>query len=140
MPDFDTGLKHRVKRLAQQIADQHRHLGALKREIDAALERGERGATGDAFARFEAALGAHFDLEQGFFFPALHGLSPSRSSALEALESEHAILLGRLRGVAAGIEGDPLGATRAALEQCSAALRDHEQREEALVGLISLRV
>jgi hypothetical protein len=139
MPAFDTGLKHRIKRLAQQIADQHRHLGVLRREIDTALERGERGATGDAFARFEAALAAHFDLEQGLFFPALHGLSPVRSAELEALEREHASLRARLRTVAAGIEAEPLGLTRAALEQCFAALRDHETREESLVALISNR-
>jgi hypothetical protein len=139
MPGFDTGLKHRVKRLAQQIADQHRHLSLLRREIDAALERGERDAAGDAFARFEAALLAHFDLEQGLFFPALHGLSPARSDGLEALEREHASLRAKLRSMAAGIEGEPLGPTRAALEQCLAALRDHETREEALVALISNR-
>jgi len=139
MPSFDIGLQHRVKRLAQQTADQHRHLAALRREIDAAFERGALHDARSALNRFEVALAAHFDLEQGFFFPALHGLSPSRSADLEALEREHAGFLAELRMLGAGIERVSADASREAVAQSLAALRDHEKREERLVALISDR-
>lgn len=137
MPSFDTGLQHRVKRLVQQIADQHRHLMALRGEIDAALERGARRDAGTKLARFETALAAHFELEQRSFFPALHGLARSRSAELEALEREHEGFLAELRALAADVDRADAGATRMAFERQVAALRDHEQREERLVGLIA---
>ena len=139
MSGFDIGLQHRVKRLVQQTSDQHRHLAALRREIEAAFERGALYEAGSALHRFEAALAAHFDLEQGFFFPALHGLSPSRSAELEALEREHAGFLAELRALGARIEKVSADASREALAQWVAHLRDHESREERLVGLISDR-
>jgi len=139
MPDIDIGLQHRVKRLVQQTADQHRHLGALRREIDAAFERGALRDAGSAMRRFEVALSAHFELEQGFFFPALHGFSPARSVELEALEDEHAGFLGELRALEARIEKVSAQASREALAQWFASLREHENREERLVALIADR-
>jgi len=139
MPGFGIGLQHRVKRLAQQTADQHRHLAALHREIDVAFERGALHDARSALDRFEVALAAHFDLEQGFFFPALHGLSPTRSADLEALEREHAGFLAELRALGARIERVSADASREALAQWLVALRDHEKREERLVAMISDR-
>jgi hypothetical protein len=139
MPDFEIGLQHRVKRLVQQTADQHRHLGALRREVDAAFEVGALQDAASAIKRFEVALAAHFELEQGFFFPALHGLSPARSSELEALEVEHAGFLGQLRSLGAGIEQVSAQASRDALAQWFVGLREHESREERLVASISDR-
>lgn len=139
MPSFDTGLQHRVKRLVQQIADQHRHLMALRGEVDVTLERGTRRDAGSALARFETALAAHFELEQRSFFPALHGLSRSRSAELEALEREHEGFLAELRALAADVERVDATASRAVFERQLAALRDHEQREERLVAQIAER-
>ena len=137
MPDFDIGLQHRVKRLVQQTADQHRHLGALRREVDAAFEHGAVQDAANAMRRFEVALAAHFELEQGFFFPALHGLSPARSTELEALENEHAGFLGELRTLEARVEQVSAQASRDALAAWFVGLREHEDREERLVALIS---
>lgn len=139
MPDFDIGLQRRVKRLVQQTADQHRHLAALRREVDAAFERGALHDAVSAIKRFEVALAAHFELEQGFFFPALHGLSPARSFELEALELEHAGFLGQLRSLEAGIEKVSAQASRDALAHWFVGLREHETREERLVASISNR-
>jgi hypothetical protein len=139
MPAFNIGLQRRVKRLAQQTADQHRHLAALQREIDLAFGRGELKDARNALSRFEVALAAHFDLEQGFVFPALHGLSPARSADLEALEREHVAFLGELRSLDARIEKVPADDSRAALAKWLAALRDHEQREEQLAAQIAER-
>jgi len=137
MPAFDVGLQHRVRRLSQQIADQHRNLASLRAEIDAAFARGTPQDVARELKRYEFALAAHFDLEQGFFFPALHGLDPARSAALEALEGEHARLLARLRAIADGLASRSPEASRGEFARWDGALRDHELREEALAGAIS---
>jgi iron-sulfur cluster repair protein YtfE (RIC family) len=139
MPGFDTGLQHRIQRLAQQTADQHRHLAVLRREIDVAFERGALHDAQSALKRFDLALAAHFELEQGIFFPALHGLAPARVKDLETLEREHTGLLATLRELTARVENVSARASQAALAKWLAGLREHEQREEQLVGEISER-
>jgi hypothetical protein len=139
MPGFDTGLQHRIQRLVQQTADQHRHLAALRREIDVAFERGALHDAQSALKHFDLALAAHFELEQGVFFPALHGLAPARATDLETLEREHTGLLAALRELVARVEGASAQASQAALEKWLVGLRDHERREEQLVGEISER-
>ncbi len=140
MSVYDTGLQYRIKRLAQQIADQHRNLAALRREIDAAFARGALGDARSELKRFELALAAHFDLEQGFLFPALHGLETHRVADLEMLEQEHAGLLAELSALVAQIESVSGEVSQRALARWLATLRDHEMREERLVGQIADRV
>jgi hypothetical protein len=137
MPGFEIGLQHRIKRLVQQTADQHRHLGALHREIEQAFDRGARDEARGAAERFEAALAAHFELEQQVFFPALHGLAPARANELEALEREHAGFSSELRRVVASIASTPVDVARAELARCLGALRSHEEREERVIAAIA---
>jgi heme oxygenase len=137
MPSLQIGLRHRVKRLTQQTAEQHRHLEALRQEVSAALERDARADGRHALERFTAALAAHFELEQSVFFPALHGLAPSRTHELEALEREHAGFLSELRRVLAQIEAASAGASEREFRECLERLRGHEKREERVVGAIS---
>lgn len=139
MPANEIGLHHRVRRLAQQTAEQHRQLDALRKEVSAALERGSRDAGRQALERFTTALSAHFHLEQSVFFPALHGLSPAKKQELEALEREHAGFLSALQRVEAEIETAAADASGRAFLRCLAELRGHEQREERLVAEISNR-
>jgi len=137
MPAVQIGLRHRVRRFAQQTAEQHRQLDVLRKEVAAALEHGALADGRHALERFAAALAAHFDLEQTVFFPALHGLAPSRAQELEALEREHAGFLAELRRVLAEIETVPAEASGRGFAQFLGGLGGHEQREERLVGAIS---
>jgi hypothetical protein len=137
MPSSQIGLRHRVRRLVEQIAGQHRQLGELRSEIDAAFARGAREDAGRSLTRFRAVLVAHFELEQDVFFPALHGLEPSRKRDLEALEQEHADLLAQLESVLAGVESERQADCADRFRSCLERLRGHEQIEEELVGVIS---
>jgi chromosome segregation ATPase len=139
MPANEIGLRHRLKRLAQQIADQHRQLDGLRKEVSAALEREARADSRHALKRFRALLSAHFDLEQSVIFPALHGLAPGKTQELEAIEREHAGFLAALHRIQAAIETAPAESFARAFEHCLSDLRSHEQREERLVGEISER-
>jgi Hemerythrin HHE cation binding domain len=137
MPATEIGLRHRVRRLSQQIAEQHRQLDLLQREVFAALARDARADGRHALERFTSALAGHFDLEQRVFFPALHGLAPSRTQELEALEREHAGFLSELHRSLAELETVPGDAFGREFQQCLDGLRGHERREERLVGEIS---
>jgi hypothetical protein len=137
MPAAEIGLRYRVRRLTQQIAEQHRQLDTLQREIFAAFERDARADGRHALERFTSALAAHFELEGRVFFPALYGLAPPRTRELEALEREHAEFLSALHGLLAEIDTVPGDASRRAFQPCLDGLRDHERREEHLVREIS---
>ena len=130
-----TGLRHRLKRVVRQMADQHRHLRPIHAELAEVLARegGVRPAQ-DAFARYRQAIDAHFALEGEMFFPALHGLRPEWEEALEALDREHQALRAALAEVGRRIGAGAIADAGAALAGFTSELRDHEGREERLVG------
>jgi hypothetical protein len=137
MPSLETGLRHRIGRLVEQIARQHRYLQELRTEIDVALERGSRADARRGLDQFSAALTAHFELEQNVFFPALHGLEPTRKRDLEALEQEHAVLLAELQDVRTAVESAVQADSAARFRSCLERLRSHERIEEELVAAIA---
>jgi len=133
----DPGLRYRLRRALRQIGDQHRLLHELRERVAAALAAGEDGELRDAFVRYRHALGAHFELEDAVFFPALHGLHPEEQDDLEALSREHDGLLGGLRHLAELLEvpgGEALAAALAAFQD---ELARHERREEGLVSRLA---
>ena len=75
MTEFEAGLHHRLRRVAQQTVDQHRLLAGLQREIERALGGDAPAQAHAALERYATALRAHFELEQTIVFPALHGLA-----------------------------------------------------------------
>ena len=137
MPSDQIGLRHRVRRMVEQIAEQHRHLEELRGEIDSAFGRSAQEDAGRSLTQFRAVLVAHFELEQEVFFPALHGLEPSRKRDLEALEQEHAVLLAQVESVLAGVGAERPADCAERFRSCLERLRGHERIEEELVGVIS---
>ena len=133
----ELGLHYRLRRALRQIARQHRQLRELGGGLEEALAGGARAAVRDAFVRYRHAVGAHFELEDGVFFPALHGLDPAQGEPLEELCRDHLSLLERLQGAAALLEAPALDAFRAALAAWRAALAAHERREEELVARVT---
>jgi hypothetical protein len=133
----DSGLRYRVRRALRQIGDQHRQLHELRDRIAAAVAAGDRDALRDAFVRYRHAIGAHFELEDGVFFPALHGLHPEQRGDLEDLSREHVDLLGELRRLAALAETPGTGPFGAAFAAFGDAFARHERREEGLVSRLA---
>lgn len=123
---FDLGLRLRLRRALRRTEGQHEQLRALLHDAEAAARDGEDPVA--ALRLLRDGLRAHFELEEGVSFPALHGLAPSAQSELEHLEREHHGFLGDLAGLLDG--------------ECSCdgvlhfgrALREHEQREERLLA------
>lgn len=132
---METGLRHRLKRVVRQMGDQHRHLKALYAELGTALRDEAHPAALASFARYREAIDAHFALESEVVFPAVHGLEPRLGPELEALEREHALLGAALGAVQGKLERDPRAGAEA-LASFVATLREHEAREEGIVGRV----
>jgi hypothetical protein len=135
----ESGLRYRLRRALRQIGEQHRQLDEIQRRLGAAVASGDRGDARDAFVRFRHAVGAHFELEDGVFFPALHGLHPEEGADLEALSREHEGMLGELRRLAPLLESAPLDRFGASFGAFREEFSTHERREERLVSRLADR-
>jgi iron-sulfur cluster repair protein YtfE (RIC family) len=134
MNEFETGLRHRLRRALRQMVQQHERLRALHRRLDDALERGAVDAVHAAAERLHAALTAHFELEDAVIFPAFHGLAQRSAHELNTLAREHRHYLAELEGMRAQLDAAALALFAEAYRAFSAALGDHEQREVALLS------
>ena len=134
MNEFETGLRHRLRRALRQTAQQHEHLRVLHRRLDDAFERGAVAAVRAAAERLHAALTAHFELEDAVIFPAFHGLAQRSAHDLNALAREHRRYLAELERLRAQLGTAALATLADAYRALSAAVGDHEQREEALLS------
>ena len=131
------GLRYRMRRALRQIGEQHRQLREIHDGLGAAIASGERPAARDAFVRYQHAIGAHFELEDQVFFPALHGLHPEEQESLEALGRDHGVLIAALQLLAPLLGESALERFGAAFDAFRRDLAQHEQREEALVSRIA---
>jgi iron-sulfur cluster repair protein YtfE (RIC family) len=134
MNEFETGLRHRLRRALRQTAQQHQRLQLLHRRLDEALERGALDAVHAAAQRLHAALKAHFELEDAVIFPAFHGLAQRSAHDLNALAREHRRYLTELERLCAQLDAAALAKFAGAYRNFSTDLADHERREEALLS------
>jgi hypothetical protein len=130
---MEIGLSHRLRRAQRQIVDQHRHLKPIWSELEDAVARGASADALTALHRFRAALDEHFALEEGVFFPALHGLHRECEAALRGLAREHEQLLTDLDRLRDRLASGGVERSKPLLHDLGAALGDHERREEAVV-------
>ena len=68
----------------QRWWQEHSELDGLVREVEARMARGSLAKTSRALERLEAALDAHFTLEERVYFPLIDQLSPSRHTSIQA--------------------------------------------------------
>lgn len=122
----------RLAHEAKRVAAQHDVIDAFERDARAALGGGDAAAIGTALQGFEKALLAHFSLEEEVHFPALHGLDAALRPQLEALERDHLGFREELARLVASRDAGP--ARIEAFAALATALRQHEDREEALFG------
>ena len=131
MENREQGLRHRLRRIARQIDDQHRHLQEFQDTLRAATSANLADAASSACGRYERALIAHFELEETFFFPALHGYAPSQEKTLIELQEAHGSLRNELAQLTERITTRAEGVEEA-LERFLSHLRSHELIEVEL--------
>jgi iron-sulfur cluster repair protein YtfE (RIC family) len=133
MDPMATGLRYRVRRVARQIAEQHKHMHELVREFEQALADRLPHKLKDVLLRFHRAMDAHFALEDGVFFPALHGLHPEQRNELEELSRQHQNFAVEVERLYQRLEEGSLERFGTAFHELLAGLASHESREEKLV-------
>jgi iron-sulfur cluster repair protein YtfE (RIC family) len=133
MDPMATGLRYRLRRVSRQIAEQHEHMHELVREFEQALKEQLPGKLKDLLQRFRAAMDAHFALEDGVFFPALHGLHPEQRSELEELSRQHQDFGVEIERLRQRLEENSLEVFEAAFRELLQGLASHERREEKVV-------
>lgn len=130
------GLRLRLAHEARRIATQHGYLDALESTTLRALERGDAREMADALRAFAGALDSHFALEEQVHFPALHGLDAGLAAEIGALVAEHGDFHQTLEALVAHAAAGAADRLRpevlAGFGKLAAALRQHEEREEAL--------
>lgn len=130
------GLRLRLAHESRRIATQHAYLDALEATTLRALERGDAREMAEALRGFEGALDSHFALEEQVHFPALHGLDAALTDEIRDLVREHASFHDTLEALREDAGAGPADRVRpevlARFGKLAAALRHHEEREEAL--------
>jgi iron-sulfur cluster repair protein YtfE (RIC family) len=137
MDPMATGLRYRLRRASRQIAEQHKHMRELARELEQALADQLPDKLKDVLLRFRGAMDAHFALEDGVFFPALHGLHPEQRSELEELSRQHQNFGVELERLRQRLEEGSLERFGTAFHELVKGLSLHEQREEKVVRSLS---
>ena len=133
MDPMATGLRYRLRRASRQIVEQHEHMRGLARELDQALTDQLPDKLKDVLLRFRGAMDAHFALEDGVFFPALHGLHPEQRSELEELSRQHQNFGVEMERLRQRLEEGSLESFGTAFHELLKGLFLHEQREEKMV-------
>jgi iron-sulfur cluster repair protein YtfE (RIC family) len=133
MDPMATGLRYRLRRASRQIAEQHKHMRELGVELEQALKEQLPDKLKDVLQRFRGAMDAHFALEDGVFFPALHGLHPEQRNELEELSRQHQNFGVELERLRQSLEEDSLERFAAGFYELVKGLAMHEQREEKMV-------
>jgi hypothetical protein len=134
MDHHETELRARLRRAAEQIQAQHRRLAPLVEELGRAIaSRLPRDAQTAAF-RFEGALRAHFLLEQEIVFPAIRSCFLLPQPEIDRFADDHRRIDAALRALIERVLERELELADRCLEACWLAIRDHERREEALLG------
>jgi len=133
MDPMATGLRYRIRRASRQIAEQHENMHELAGELEQALKEQLPGKLKDVLLRFRGAMEAHFALEDGVFFPALHGLHPEQRDELEELSRQHQNFGVEMERLRQWLEEGSLERFGTAFHELLKGMGLHEQREEKVV-------
>jgi len=105
----------------------------LAREFEQAFTEQLPDKLKDVLLRFSGAMDAHFALEDGVFFPALHGLHPEQRSELEELSRQHQSFGVEIERLRQWLEKGSLERFGTAFHELLRGLALHESREEKMV-------
>jgi hypothetical protein len=135
--DREPDLRYRIRRTARLVGGQHERLAPIFAELESAVASGGTREAETAAFRLEGAMRAHFLLEEQIFFPALQSLYPDREPELRVLVKDHERLRAQLRTLIDRILAAELQLAAKSIADCSAALLEHEAREEVFVKALA---
>ena len=130
-------LRRGIRRTALLVGGQYERFAPIFAELNTAVASGDTRAAETAAFRLEGAMRAQFLLEEQIFFPAIQGLYPDREPELRMLMKDHERLRAELRALIDQILASQLQLAAKSIAACSAALLDHEAREELFVKALA---
>jgi len=133
----DPGLRYRLRRAARRVAHQHRAIAECYRELGEFVAQRARADVRAGFERYREAIGAHFDLEEQVFFPAVRGADEQQKPVIAALVGGHAQMLEELERIADALESIPHDDFSRRLAGFAAMLTAHERVEEKLLSQLT---
>lgn len=137
MTDDGPGLDKRLRYEANRISSQHKKLDELYEAVRHDLERRARHTAHVSFGRFRDALEAHFEIEDRVYFPAVHGMCPEHRALLDVLSADHVGFCEQLLCIHRLVESNELEESEQRLQGLVVVLREHEQREDGLLALLT---
>ena len=137
MTDDGPGLDKRLRYEANRISSQHKKLDELYEAVRYDLARRARHTAYVSFGRFRDALEAHFEIEDRVYFPAVHGMCPEHRVLLDVLSADHVGFCKELLCIHRLLESDELDESEQRLEGLVVVLRDHEEREDGLLAMLT---
>jgi hemerythrin len=130
----------RMDRSLQQIVSQHGNILSLRHGLERAVRRADMDAIERGLLQLSGAIEAHFELEEGAYYPPAVPVESAAGDTLLSLVDEHERLRTELRTLGSLLSDGREKDFGRALEAFSSALTDHEVREEkAMRDLASLR-
>ncbi len=137
----DRGLRHRLKRAARRVADQHHAIADLYQALSEELTERPKSELRAGFDRYRLALTAHFDLEEQIFFPAVRGADASQSAQIRKLVESHSKMRIELAHLGDSIDSLAADGFSRRLIGFATILASHERQEEMLLtGVIQSAV
>ena len=116
------------KDLRALLGQDHQRLDELFSDLLAAFQRDDRKEATALWRAFDSGLTAHMKLEEALILPAFANVAPAEAAALAR---EHVAFRASLTELGVGVD---LHCTNAeAVERFLAALREHAEREDALM-------
>ncbi len=114
--------------------EEHSELDQLVSGLAGALERSGAAAASAALQDLCDAMDAHFDAEEGVYFPLLERLSPTHGAAVKAAREGHARSRGDLEKLRSHLSDDELDRARGLMGELMVLFDDHEQAESRLIA------
>ncbi len=114
--------------------EEHSELDELVSALAGALDQSNVSPASAALKDLRDAVDAHFDAEEGVYFPLLEKLSPAHGADVRAACEVHAQVRGDLEKIRSHLSDDELDRARALMGELMVLFDDHEQAESRLIA------
>lgn len=130
----------RMRRSLCQIVEQHGSILILRQALENAVRSGDADAAARCLQRLSGAVEAHFELEEGAYYPPAVPVEGGAADTLLSFIEEHERLRVELRTLHSLLDDARSEDFKRAFDAFSSALTDHEAREEkSMQELANLR-
>lgn len=111
----------------------HRTCDRQWAEVEAAVDRGDDAAAAAAWARFDASMRRHLDMEEAVLFPALEAAGMGRMGPIHVMRMEHDQMRSVLRTLAGAADAGEWEEVADHGDTLLMLIQQHNAKEEAVL-------